>query len=438
MGPMSDDAPQPGRQEGPIDTEVAIVGAGMTGLSLALALDRAGVAAALIDAGPLSAAQPFAPTGRTTAVAAPAFRLWRRLGLDATMGGRAEPLRAIMIAEAGEPRLGAAARLTSSWRRLTPAREGGDEPFAHVVENHDAQNALIGLLAGARRLTVLSGETLAHFQDGADRATLTLESGASVRASLCAACDGRGSAVREAAGLRVTERPTGQWALCAVLAHERPHDGIARQVFFPEGPLALLPLAGRRGHHRSALVWSQPEARIRAAMALSDGALAAEIERRADGVLGGLAIEGPRSAYPLAVRLAETLTKGHTALLGDAARGMLPIAGQGFNLAARDVGCLVEAVLEAKHAGLEAGAPAVLARYQRERNLDGTASALATGAMNALFTAPIPGFGAVRRAGVGAAVSTEAARRFFAGLADHGAGELPDLLKPLGETAPAA
>ena len=229
--------------------------------------------------------------------------------------------------------------------------------------------------------------------------------------------------------------PVASWdyhhrAIVAGLVHEKPHDNVAWEIFYPEGPFALLPLLDTaEGKHRSALVWTVAERDAKGMLALSDGGFLAEVQHRMDGMFGGLELAAPRLAYLLNFHHTARIVEHRLALIGDAAHGIHPIAGQGLNLGLRDVGALVEVITDGMRLGLEPGDAQILARYERWRSLDSFSVALATDGLTRLFGIPGRLPSAIRRLGMGAVQRLPALKRFFMDEARGVSGNLPALLK---------
>jgi len=180
--------------------------------------------------------------------------------------------------------------------------------------------------------------------------------------------------VASLAGIRRMRWDYGQTGLVNAISHERPHEGVAHQSFFPGGPFAVLPLPG----NRSSLVWSEESREAARLMALDDAAFTTEVAARIGPRLGRIALAGQRWAYPLDLSLAEAYVAPRLALAGDAAHGVHPIAGQGLNIGLRDVAALAEVLVRAARIGEDIGSGLVLARYQQWRRFDATAFALGT------------------------------------------------------------
>jgi 2-octaprenyl-6-methoxyphenol hydroxylase len=257
-----------------------------------------------------------------------------------------------------------------------------------------------------------------------------LADGTELSAALMIAAEGRNSPTREEAGIAVARWDYKHRAIIAGLTHERPHGGVAWEIFYPAGPFALLPLLdGPDGAHRSALVWTVAEKDAAGALALSDRAFVAEVEKRMHGIFGAVALEGPRSSYPLGFHHTATITAQRLALVGDAGHGLHPIAGQGLNVGLRDVGALVEVLAEGARLGLDPGDAQLLARYERWRGLDTFMVALATDGLTRLFGIPGKLPSAVRRLGMGMVQRTPPLKRWFMDEARGTSGALPALLK---------
>ncbi|GAB1361475.1 hypothetical protein MASR1M32_07110 [Rhodobacter sp.] len=260
--------------------------------------------------------------------------------------------------------------------------------------------------------------------------TVTLASGRCLTGRLLVGCDGRGSGVAARAGIRRQGWGYGQTALVTAIQHEKNHEGTAHQFFMPAGPLAILPLPG--GHH-SSIVWSETDDQAAAIQALDDAGYLAALRPRFGDFLGEIALAGARFTYPLSLSLAERFVADRVALVGDAAHGVHPIAGQGLNLGLRDVGALAEVLILARRRGEDIGSAVPLEEYQRWRRFDATSLALGMDGVNRLFSNDNPLLRLGRDLGMGLVNALPGLRRGFIRQAAGLQGELPRLLagKPI-------
>lgn len=350
--------------------DVAIAGAGPTGLALALALRRAlGPSLRLAVFDP-ALARPARPETRASMIAADGRRLLD--GLAAWPAG-ASPVAGLRITDS---------RLEDALRPAflelgEPAADG--EPFAHMVMDGDLREGLRAAVDAAA--IPLEADAVARHSSRAGGLDLSLASGRAVAARLLVAADGARSDIRRRARIAVHEFAYDQTALVATLAHELPHGGVAVQHFLPGGPFAMLPLAG----DRSSLVWSERRAIMEKMATLDDDGFVAEVERRAGPAYGRISLAGPRGAFPLRFLLARSFVGPRIALVGDAAHVVHPLAGQGFNLALRDVAALSGVVADAARRGEDIGSETTLGAYERARRFEAASLAAATDGLYRLF-----------------------------------------------------
>ncbi len=411
-------APRPPAPPAAKNCDLAIVGGGLVGPALALAAAQAGLSVTLLDAKPVErrAAPDF--DGRAYALAAASVRCLRGLGLWDAVAAQAQPMRAIEIFDGRPGRRGAA-------RLRFDGSEPDAAPFAVLLEDRFLRGALLDAVAAEPLIAHRAPVRVEAMRVEAGRALLSLAGGEVLPARLVAACDGKRSALARAAGIARTGRRYGQTGLVCAIRHERPHQGVARQIFYPGGPFAILPLPG----DRASIVWSERDAVAARIAGLDDRAYAAEIAARMDGLLGRVALAGQRWAYPLELSLARDFVAPHLALLGDAAHAMHPIAGQGFNVALRDVAALAQVAAEAKRRGEAIGSALVLERYQRWRRFDATTFGAFTDGMNRLFSNDIAPVRALRDFGLGLVNAAPALKRAIVATAAGEAGDAPRLLR---------
>jgi 2-octaprenyl-6-methoxyphenol hydroxylase len=301
-----------------------------------------------------------------------------------------------------------------------------------MVENRLLRAALRDTALAAERIDLRMPERPAEVVRGDHKARVRLAGGGEVAAPLLIGAEGRGSPMREAAGIAVAQWRYDHVAIVATVTHERNHEQIAYEIFYPDGPFAILPmLAGEDGRPRSAIVWSVKARDAAPTLALPEAALAHEIEKRMGGFLGAVALAGPRWNFPLGFHHAAQITAQRLALIGDAAHGIHPIAGQGLNLGFRDAAALAEVMVEGARLGMDLGDAQLLARYERWRSLDTFMVAMATDSLTRLYGVPGRAASAIRRFGMGAVERVGPLKNRLMAEARGETGEMPLLLRGL-------
>jgi len=353
--------------------EVAVIGGGPAGLLAAIALTSAGTETLLI-------APPAGADHRTTALLAGSVAALETLGVWQSCLPYAAPLKKIRIIDDTR-------RLLRAPEVSFAAAEIGLDAFGYNIEN---RHLIAGLEARAADLKLARLTAPAHAIT-ADAAGITItHADGEARVRLVVGADGQRSLCRAAAGIGTRRRSYPQTALTLNLAHARPHDGISTEFHTENGPFTLVPLPGRR----SSLVWVVGQTRAAEFSALSDTALASEIERRAHWLLGTMSVEPGRGVFPLVVETADAFARDRIALVGEAAHVVPPIGAQGLNLGLRDGAAIAEIVADAKRQHRDIGAPSVLARYDKERRADVLSRTVAVDLLNrSLLTDFVPAQG---------------------------------------------
>lgn len=401
------------------NTDIVIVGGGLNGAALALALAQVGQRVTVVDSLPRDtrAAPDF--DGRGYALALTSQRMLAALGLWPVLAEHAQPILDIKVSD------GRAGEGASPYFLHFDHTEIEEGPMGQMIEDRHLRRALLDAIDADARITHLAGETVVDHTVGPGSVTAELRSGRNITARLLVGCDGRRSAVARRAGIRRTGRDYHQTSLVCAIAHELPHNGVAHQFFMPSGPLAILPLPG----NFSSIVWTETTERAAAINAMDDEGYLAALRPAFGDFLGGIRLAGKRFAYPLGLTLAERFVDPRLALVGDAAHGLHPLAGQGLNLGLRDVAALAEVVAHAARRGEDIGALDVLQRFQRWRRFDTAELAVATDTINRLFSNDNPVLRGLRDLGLGAVNALPPVRR---GLIRHAAGltgDLPRLLQ---------
>jgi 2-octaprenyl-6-methoxyphenol hydroxylase len=397
--------------------DILILGGGLVGSALATALDAHGLTSIVVDPADPATILAAEFDGRASAIASAPMRMFAAIGVEHRLAGKGCPIEGIRVSDGLAP------------GKLDFAPDADDGALGHMFENRVLRAALFEAAQAAPRADVRMQTRALSVERSLAGVVATLDSGATVRAQLVVVAEGRNSPTRESAGLKVARWTYDHAAMIATMGHERSHENIAFEIFYPQGPFAILPLLDDADGHRSAVVWTV-NARDAAAMhKISDRAYLAEAEKKMGGFLGKLGPLSSRSSYPLGFHHAAWITADRLALVGDAAHGIHPIAGQGVNVGFRDVATLVEVLVDGKRLGLDLGDPQLLARYQRWRGLDTFMVSLATDGLTRLFGVPGTLPNAVRRFGLSAVDRLPPLKRWFMGEARGESGDVPKLLQ---------
>ena len=398
--------------------DLVILGGGLVGMTLALAAAKAGITSHVVDRAAPEDLTAQGADGRASAISTASWNLFTNIGLADRLAPLGCPIAAIAVTDGMKP-----GRID-----FRPQPEEGS--LGRMFANRDLRLALFEAARGEPAIAWHTSAQPAERARGAHGVAVALEDGRELAGSLLVAAEGRQSPTREEAGFSLARWEYRHRAIVAGLIHEKPHGNVAWEIFYPAGPFALLPLLDTpEGKHRSALVWTVAEKDAAGVMGLSDRGFLHEVAKRMHGLYGDLAMAAPRMAYPLSFHHAARIVDERLALIGDAAHGMHPIAGQGLNLGLRDIGALVEVLSEGMRLGLEPGDAQLLARYERWRSLDAFAVMAVTDGINRLFGVPGRLPSAARRLGMGAVQRLPALKRFFMDEARGVSGNLPELLR---------
>ncbi|MDR3440663.1 UbiH/UbiF/VisC/COQ6 family ubiquinone biosynthesis hydroxylase [Telmatospirillum sp.] len=395
-------------------TDVLIVGGGLIGGPLAVALASAGLSVAVVDTENPQVAVGQAFDGRASAIALAPQKALAALELWPEIAPRAAAIAQIRVADGHSP-------LFLHYDH----QDIGTDPFGWIVENRAIRAAIARRMADLPAISLFAPSAIAGLDRTAGEVVARLKDGMVLRASLVIAADGRGSPTRGAAGIGLTKWSYGQTAIVCTVAHTRPHNNIAQEHFLPSGPFAILPLPG----HRSSVVWSEKAHLAPAIIAQNDADFLAELGSRFGDFLGTIAVEGPRFSYPLALQFANSYTAHRLVLVGDAAHGMHPVAGQGMNMGLRDVAALAEVLVDAKRLGLDIGEASVLERYARWRRFDNLLMLGLTDGLVRLFSNNVMPVQLARDIGLAAVNRIGPMKKFFMRHAMGLVGDLPRLLK---------
>ncbi|MEN9783036.1 MAG: hypothetical protein RJA24_379 [Pseudomonadota bacterium] len=367
--------------------DVAIIGGGLVGASLALALQPAGLDVALVEPHPPVTPAAGSWDSRIYAISPGNAYFLERMGVWSRVDSQ-RVQRVETMAIAGDRQEG---RLQFS------AYDAGLRELAYIVESGEMQRAMLESIAAAGSIRMICPAQATGLNIGGAAAQVTLDNATKLNARLVVGTDGRDSLVRREAGIDVQFSDYRQFGVVANYETEMPHNGTAFQWFRTDGILALLPLPG----NRVSMVWSTDEAHTQQLLALDSQALAERVAEASGGAVGTLRVMAPAAAFPLRLAKMLRLVAPRVALAGDAAHNVHPLAGQGVNLGYRDVRVLAE-VLAGRTPRQDCGDLALLRRYERARREDIAAIALSTDALQKLFGARSVWLSGVRNFGLGA------------------------------------
>ena len=368
--------------------DVIILGGGLVGLSLASALDASGLSSIIVDPADPELRKDASFDGRTSALSSSSKRMFDTIGISDHFPVPGCPIRRIEVADGLDP----------GGLAFDPGED--DEPLGWMNENRHLRAALLTRAEAGKNIWLMWKAKAAAVERGDFGVSVQLEDGRRIGAPLLVAAEGRNSPMREAAGIRVARWKYDHAAIVSTLRHERPHDNVAYEIFYPAGPFALLPMTDDEGSHRSAIVWSVAADDAPGFLSLSDADFAAEAEAAMGAFLGRIELLAPRSTYPLGFHHAARIIDHRLALVGDAAHGIHPIAGQGVNLGYRDAAALAQVLVEGARLGLDLGDRQLLDRYQRWRGLDTFMVSLATDSLTRIYGVPGKTASKARRLGM--------------------------------------
>ena len=390
-------------------TDVIIIGGGMAGLSMAIALAKLELSVVVVDRASFDDHHLPAFDGRVSAISLGWMRMLARLGVWDDMQPHAEPILDIRVSDGQSPFFlhydhqevdppsssAAVGHNPPSNSEVVGRNQSSNseavghsnnnhhhhEPFGWIVENRHTRMALYGAASQFENITFHQASIKSIDEQGACH-IVTLDNGAEFQASLAIGADGKFSKLRELAGIAVHKTDYKQTGIVCTIAHEQPHQGLAQERFLARGPFAVLPMQD----NRSSLVWVEPEHLAKHYLELSEEDINQEIQERVGDYLGKISITGERFSYPLNLTLAEQFTASRMVLIGDAAHAIHPIAGQGINLGFRDVAVLAELIETQHKLGQDIAGAAVMDDYSKWRRLDTLAMAGVTDSLNRLFS----------------------------------------------------
>jgi len=353
--------------------DVAIIGAGMVGSTLASLLSRCGFSVALVEAYEPPPFDAEADVGlRVSAISTGSAAVLEQAGAWKSISAeRCRPYRRMQVEDGVEDE-----------PLLFDAPAFNLERLGTIIENSLVQWSLWQVVNAGGQVDIYCPDSLDEIEPGQNKSQISLKSGTQISADLVVGADGAASRVRKAIGIRQDYRSYNQHGLVAVVGKQKPNPGVAWQRFMQGGPLAFLPLADGR----SSIVWTRPSIEAQRLLALDDEAFLDELDAASSGWLGRVENCGPRAVFPLSMRLSESYTAHRTVLMGDAAHVVHPLAGQGVNLGFADAAALTETLIQARSAGNDIGSAGVLQHYDRWRRAESEAMAFGMHTLRSLFS----------------------------------------------------
>lgn len=397
----------------PLHSDVLIVGGGLVGGSLACALAQHGISAVVVDQEDSKTFADTAYDGRSSAIAGACQKLLDAVGIWKHMQPNVQPILDIRVTDSDSPLF------------LHYDHTAVGEAMGWMAENRVIRQGIQSRYAELDLVTVIAPETITSLERSVDGVLATLSNGQTIKSSVILACDGRRSKVRDMAKIKITTLPYHQTGIVMTVQHQQNHHGIAHEHFLPSGPFAILPLPG--GYH-SSLVWTEKDSLVPHLLALPPEQFHAELMSRFGDFLGEVKVVSKVFSYPLTLQFADRYIDRRLALVGDSAHGMHPVAGQGMNYGLRDVGALVEVLVQAKRLGTDLGSTTVLTQYQRWRRSDNMLMLGMTDGIVRLFSNDNAPLRFMRTMGLAAVNKMPKLKTFFIRHAMGNVGRLPRLL----------
>ena len=388
--------------------DIVIVGAGLVGLTAALACAKKGAKVCILD----QKLPNIKGDMRASAISASSFVLLKNLHVIDSIVSNIQAIDKIFISDS---RVGRKNKLNLKFQNLNHK--------GYMIDNSILKNELLKLIKKSHGITLKAPVKILKTFTNSDKVKINLDNNRIIEASLLVAADGKNSSFRKSADISVRFTHYKQSAIAATIGHEFAHNGSAHQFFFPGGPLALLPLT----KNRSSIVWSDSSLASGAAMSLNDSDFIDELSYRINGLLGKIKLLGPRQIFPLSLQMANRYTAKRLVLVGDAAHSIHPIAGQGLNLGLRDAAALADNVALSIRKGIDLGSE-VIQEYEKWRSFDNNKLGITTDILNRLFSNKNSSLRIVRRLGLNGVNRTELLKTFFIEEASGLTGELPTLM----------
>lgn len=410
--------------------DAIIVGGGHAGLSMAVALAKLSFKVAVIAPVKVTAKVADKGDGRALSISEAPRRMLDLLGIWGRLEGKYHAMQSVHILDGHVGNI-----LQDALLEFNDEDSDDNVAVAQVVESGHLLGAMWDAAKAEPNVELKIGVKLQSFEKDNHGVEVVLDDGQLLNANLLIAADGRGSMVREKLGIKTFGWGYGQTAIVCPVKHEKPHEGAAYEHFYPSGPFASLPLPDSiepddvEGAHISSLVWAEEPDIAAELMTASEDEFNVEMVKRFGLHLGEVELCGERFSYPLGLKIAHEYIAERTVLIGDAAHGIHPIAGQGLNMGLRDIAVLAEVMVEARNLGLDFASYTVLNKYQQWRRFDVLSHAAFADVINRLFSNDIAPVRFVRDLGLKIVDGLKPVKKFFNDEASAQSGDLPLYLK---------
>jgi 2-octaprenyl-6-methoxyphenol hydroxylase len=342
-----------------MDHDILVSGGGIAGLTATAAFAQAGFNVICVDpAKPVTVRDAQGADLRSTAFLQPARALLEEVGLWTRLAPHAQPLQIMRIIDAGGPE--PEARMSKEF----DAADISDHPFGWNLPNWVLRREMAAHLETLPNVTYKTGIGARKLFTRTAEARVGLSDGTRVSSRLVIAADGRGSPMREAAGINVSTTRFGQKALAFAVTHETPHENVSTEIHRTGGPFTLVPLPDHEGRPSSAIVWMEEGPKAKALYEMSEDSFEAAMNTRSCGVLGLLKLASKRTIWPIISQHADRLSSERLALIAEAAHVLPPIGAQGLNMSLSDIRALRDLAI-ARPEGL--GDAAMLDAFHKAR-----------------------------------------------------------------------
>ncbi len=401
-----------------VDSDIIIVGGGLNGSLMAIAAANIGFSTIVLDSKDNEASVENRFDGRSYALALSSVRLLKNLNIFKDIIDKSQPILDIKILD------GKLVQGPSQFSLHFDNNEIHDGPMGQMVEDRFIRKALFTKINKNEQIDYKFNSKVTEHKKQSGYISVTLDNGKKLDTKLLVGADGRNSELANRAEIKKSGWKYNQSALVCAIEHEADHNGVAWQYFMPSGPLAVLPMTGKR----SCIVWTEQNANAKAINLFDETRYTKILAARLGNFLGKFKIIGDRHTYPLELSIADQFIDERLALIGDAAHSVHPIAGQGLNAGFKDIAVLAHIIQDAHNRGEDLGSLGVLKRYEEWRRFDSAQLAYSTDLFNKLFSNENEALRLARNIGLKLLDSIPVAKRNIIKEAAGITGELPRLM----------